>query len=424
MSFSDSQVKAEKAGIRRRNVSVGDSLFLVIEPIRDDGKGGGKSFEGRMRFPPGRKGKQVPVRIGVYGRGVGKWSLKEARDEWDRIRSWSRETGRNPRELKKEEQQAKVQDSPGPTFAEACKSYLSHSSSKASRKEYPNLLDHQVIPRLGRNTPVEHLSWDHKGPGGKNGRERVMEIFRSKVAAGKAPQADKLLMVMRGVFDHAIDQGWMVRNQNPALGTKGTKTKHKATPHPTLPWDQLPRFFGDLERNEANGTLVLCSAVKVVLMTFLRVGSVVPMRWEELDESKDLWVIPGTRMKTGHDHLVPLTDPLKEVLDSLRKVSGDEEFVFASPRSRSTPYLNPYSINQHFIRMGYKGVQTAHGLRRTALTTGQDVLGFPAELIQRQLSHAIGDKVRQSYDDSTLLDERRKFMIAWCDALLAQGMKV
>lgn len=32
MSFSDSQVKAEKAGIRRRNVSVGDSLFLVIEP--------------------------------------------------------------------------------------------------------------------------------------------------------------------------------------------------------------------------------------------------------------------------------------------------------------------------------------------------------------------------------------------------------
>ena len=41
MSFSDSQVKAEKAGVRRRNVSVGDSLFLVIEPLRDDGKGGG-----------------------------------------------------------------------------------------------------------------------------------------------------------------------------------------------------------------------------------------------------------------------------------------------------------------------------------------------------------------------------------------------
>ncbi len=74
--------------------------------------------------------------------------------------------------------------------------------------------------------------------------------------------------------------------------------------------------------------------------------------------------------------------------------------------------------------MGFKSVQTAHGLRRTALTVGQDVLGFSAETIQRQMAHAIGDKVRQTYDDSTLLDERRKFMVAWSDALLSQGLIV
>ena len=421
MPLSDSQVKALKAGPRKQNVSVGDSLLLVIE---SETRGGGKSFEGRLRFPPGRQGKQIPVRIGVYGKGVGKWSLREAREEWDRIRSWSRENNRDPRELKKEEQQDQVQQSSGPTFAEACDSYLRSAKTKASLKEYPNLLNNQVIPRLGADTPVEHLSWDHKGPGGKKGRERVMEIFRSKVAEGKAPQAEKLLMVMRLVFDHAIDQGWMDRDQNPALGTKGTKTRHKATPHPTLPWDQLPQFFVDLEKNEPNGSLLVLSAAKVSLMTFLRVGSLVPMRWEELDESADLWVIPGKRMKTGHEHLVPLTDPLKELLDSLRKFTGDEEFVFASPWSRGTPHINPSSINQHFIRMGYKGVQTAHGLRRTALTAGQDVLGFSAEIIQRQMAHAVGDKVRQAYDDSALLDERRKFMTAWCDALLSQGLKV
>ena len=421
MPLTDSQVKALKAGPRKQNVSAGDSLIVVIE---SESRGGGKSFEGRLRFPPGRKGKQVPVRIGVYGKGVGKWSLREAREEWDRLRTWSRQTGRDPRELKKEEQQVQVQQSSGPTFAEACESYLRSAKTKASLKEYPNLLNNQIIPRLGADTPVEHLSWDHKGSGGKKGRERVMEIFRSKVAEGKAPQAEKLLMVMRLVFDHAIDAGWMDRDQNPALGTKGTKTRHKATPHPTLPWDQLPQFFLDLEKNEPNGSLLVLGAAKVVLMTFLRVGSLVPMRWEELDETQDLWVIPGNRMKTGHDHLVPLTDPLKDVLGALRKVTGDEEFVFASPWTRGTPYINPSSINQHFIRMGYKGIQTAHGLRRTALTAGQDVLGFSAETIQRQLSHAIGDKVRQSYDDSKLLDERRKFMIAWSDALLAQGMKV
>ena len=91
-----------------------------------------------MRFPPGRKEKQIPVRIGVYGKGVVKWSLREAREEWDRIRAWSRENNRDPRELKKEEQQDQVQQSSGPTFAEAC-DLPPKCQDKASLKEYPNL---------------------------------------------------------------------------------------------------------------------------------------------------------------------------------------------------------------------------------------------------------------------------------------------
>ena len=101
MPLSDSQVRALRAGERRQSKSVGDSLILVIESVA---RGGGKSFEGRMRFPPGRAGKQVPVRIGPYGKGLGKWSLKEAREEWDRIRAWSKQTGLDPRELKRQEQ--------------------------------------------------------------------------------------------------------------------------------------------------------------------------------------------------------------------------------------------------------------------------------------------------------------------------------
>ena len=84
--------------------------------------------------------------------------------------------------------------------------------------------------------------------------------------------------------------------------------------------------------------------------------------------------------------------------------------------------MNPYSINQHLIRMGYKGMQTAHGLRRTALTAGQDVLRLPAEVIQRQMAHSFGDKIRGHYDKSQMLDERREFMIQWCDALVEQGL--
>ena len=101
----------------------------------------------------------------------------------------------------------------------------------------------------------------------------------------RAPvQGEKVLMVLRQVFNHAIDKGWLERNQNPALNPMSKKPKATATPHATLPWDALPQFFSDLEDNQANASLVLLGAVKVVCMTFLRVGSLAPMSWDEWDQ--------------------------------------------------------------------------------------------------------------------------------------------
>jgi hypothetical protein len=56
-------------------------------------------------------------------------------------------------------------------------------------------------------------------------------------------------------------------------GAKGTKSKHKPTPHPTLRWEQLPEFFKALDLNKANGSHITICAVKVLLQTFLRFGA-------------------------------------------------------------------------------------------------------------------------------------------------------
>jgi hypothetical protein len=84
MPLSDSQVRALQAGERRQSKSAGDSLILVIESVV---KGVSKSLEGRMRFPPGRAGKQVPVPIGLHGKGLGKCFLKGAKEERDRTKA-------------------------------------------------------------------------------------------------------------------------------------------------------------------------------------------------------------------------------------------------------------------------------------------------------------------------------------------------
>ena len=84
--------------------------------------------------------------------------------------------------------------------------------------------------------------------------------------------------------------------------------------------------------------------------------------------------------------------------------------------------MNPSSINAHLIRMGYKGILVGHGVRSVPLAAGQEIIDFSHEVIQRQMAHSVGDRVRQAYDRSQMMDERRKFMIAWCDALVEQGL--
>ena len=159
----------------------------------------------------------------------------------------------------------------------------------------------------------------------------------------------------------------------------------------------MPKFFEDLELNEPGAAVVTLLAVKVLVMTFLRGGSLTLARWEEFDLKKDL-------------------------LETLRSFNGDQEYVFFSPRGRTFPHVHRDSLNNHLKNMGYKGLTTAHGFRHLALTAGQEVLKVDHEIIQRQMAHTFGDKIRGSYDKSQMMEERRDFMVAWSDALLEQGL--
>ena len=412
--LTDTGIRALIPTEKRVLHSCGNSLFLLIEPLA---KGGGKSFIGRLRFPPGRSGKQIEIRIGVYGKTSGKWSLKAARDEWERIKSWSRENHRDPRELLKEEKAPKTPKRNLPTLGEAVGAFLERSKLKQSTlDDYANKLNNQVIPVLGESTTLESLEWEN------GGREKILKLKEGIEARGKLSQSDKVLLTMRLVFEAAIDRGWM-KPPNPALGSKQARSGHKPTPNPSLSWGQVPKFFEDLEANKVNASPLMIAAVKMTMLTFLRVGSMVPVRWDELDYEQMLWVIPGERMKSGDQHEVPITKQMKLLFDELYKFNGDHPYAFYSHRGGKYPHINPYSINKTLVSLGYKDVTTAHGMRSLALTAGQEVLGYPHTTIQRQMAHAIGDKVRQSYDRAKFLDERRAFMDEWCSALEASGMR-
>ncbi len=195
MPLTDLQIKNLKPTDKTQKKSVGNSLFVVVEP-KQKAKST-KSFVGQM----GWKGKQLSIRIGVYGRGHNQWSLSDARDEWNRLKTWSNEEGRDPRELQKEEKRLFVDKTNNPTLLDAAEGWLKVVDIKPSvKKDYERKIFNQVIPYFGGNTPIAQFAWD------KGGREKVLKLKERLEDRGVPVQADRVFMVMRQVFDYAIDR--------------------------------------------------------------------------------------------------------------------------------------------------------------------------------------------------------------------------
>lgn len=76
------------------------------------------------------------MRIGPYGKGVGQWTPKEAREEWDRIREWSKQRELDPREPRRQEQKAGIQQRAGPSLEQAAESFLKRSVTRERTKAW------------------------------------------------------------------------------------------------------------------------------------------------------------------------------------------------------------------------------------------------------------------------------------------------
>jgi integrase len=122
-------------------------------------------------------------------------------------------------------------------------------------------------------------------------------------------------------------------------------------------------------------------------------------------------------MKKKRTHIVPLTDRTLEILQELRKYTGNRGFVFASPTKPMNPISNN-TILQALKRMGYAGKMTGHGFRHLASTTLNE-LGYNRDAIEIQLAHIDGS-TRGVYNKAEYIDERTKLMREWSNLIEAR----
>jgi integrase len=282
------------------------------------------------------------------------------------------------------------------TFREASRRFLADREggwrNEQHRRDFRNSLDTHVLPAIGGlsvgdiDTPavlkVLEPIW-RKTPETANRCRSRIELVLDWCRARDyrdGPNPAK----WRGHLDHVL----------PAPKTLAP-IKH----HPSLPWQELPAFMAELRALEG----LVPRTLEFTILCAARSGEVLAATWDEVDFRNKTWTIPGAKMKSGREHVVPLS---ARTLEILRTMPRTGERIFPTHRQSVLVFLRE--------RMG-RGDTTVHGFRATFATWCAEATRFEPEVREAALAHAIRDKTMAAYQRGALLQKRAKLMQHWAD---------
>jgi integrase len=175
-----------------------------------------------------------------------------------------------------------------------------------------------------------------------------------------------------------------------------------------LPYAELPAFMADLRRREG----ITPRALEFAILTAARVGEVIGAKWSEFNLLDKVWIIPGSRMKAGREHRVPLSDAALAVLKEMQQFrpAGDD-LVF--PGKDGKPLRN--TVMWDLRKSMGRTYITVHGFRSTFSDWAHVTTGYANHVIEMSLAHAVGSAVERAYRRTDLFDQRRRLMQHWGD---------
>ena len=177
----------------------------------------------------------------------------------------------------------------------------------------------------------------------------------------------------------------------------------KVVPHRSLPYPSMQAFMTQLRKADGSGARCL----EFLVYTACRSGELRGALWSEIDVQAGLWHIPAARMKADRDHRIPLSAGAITLLESLPRFAGTD-LVF--PSSKNT-MLSDMTLSAVMRRMKVPAVP--HGFRATFATWAQEQTGYPSDVRERALAHAVGSKTTAAYERGDQFEKRVQLMADW-----------
>ena len=410
--------KARDSGVRGRNK---EAIEYAIEVLEDNGRGdlkdihycnlkvgenlsdpkrpgfrmisnkSGKAWAYRYKSPV--DGKDKILSFGTYP----EMELGEARTEWKRLKT-QRDQGEDPR-LKSEA------DTKATTSVETlCRKYIAEYAKvkKRSWKEDDRQLFFDVTPRFGERPAVDLT------------RDDIEAMLTEVQERGSPRSAEKLLAVVRKMYNHAIKKRWIPGlTENPCkyvdLDKRDIKSVHLSEAQIKSFMQKLP---GLDERDEIKQIWLL------QFQAVARISEICDLPWSEVDLEHGIWNLPAERSKNGQSHRIMLSKQSQDLLQKRKEDQPNSPYVFASLRDKKRPVRSDYvmeALARSRKKLGIPDKTTSHSLRHTALTQ-LATMGCGKEMRDRIANHKDSsvDSIYQHYEHDS---EAKEWLQKWADRL-------
>ena len=267
----------------------------------------------------------------------------------------------------------------------------------------------KILARLERDV----FPWiGSRGISGIKPRE-VLALLRRIEARGAIETTHRVQQNCSQVFRFAVATG--LAESDPSRDLRGALTPWKPQHYPTI---TESREVGVLLRaiSGYQGSYPTRCALQLAPLLFVRPGELRQAEWLEINFAAAEWRIPASKMKGRTLHIVPLSRQAVAIVRDLHKVTGRDRWLFPSVRADGHS-MSENTLNAALRGLGYERKRmTAHGFRGMASTILHE-LGWPSDVIERQLAHGERNEVKAAYNHAEHLPKRRKMMQAWADHL-------
>ena len=355
----------------------GETLYLYVAP------GGSKSWVQRLTV----HGRRCDIGLG----GFPVVSLAQARDKAFQNRKLVRAGGDPLAEKRK----ARV-----PTFREAAeKTFEANRArwrSEKTAKNWEQGMKKHVLPVLG-GLRVDRIR-----------RKDVLCILTpiwTKIPEVARKQRNRIRTVLswcqaHGFIEHNV-AGKMIDGALPAM--PAVNQHYRA-----LPYTALPAALEIVEMSGASLSAKLC--FRFLVLTATRSGEARGADWSEIDIEAKEWRIPGSRMKAGLEHRVPLSNAALAVLERSEVLRDQSGLIFPSALRPDKP-MSDMTLTKVLRDNGLAEITTIHGLRSSFRDWCAET-GKPREIAEAALAHVVPG-VEGAYFRSDLFERRRLLMAQW-----------